>query len=69
MFTPTDRFILRGKKTYKNPETASHRRSDIRKRLRNSILDLSLLFELYDSHGDLVTDDVRDDEEFQDAPG
>lgn len=62
VLTPTDRQFLRGEKEYKNPETTSHRRSDIRTRLRNAVLDLSLLFECYDEHDDLVTDVFRDDE-------
>jgi len=67
VLTKTDREFLTGEKTYKNQETASHRRRNIRTRLRNSILDLSLLFELFDEHDDLVRDVVGDDEEVEDA--
>jgi len=45
ILTPTDRDFLRGEKEYENPETASHRRSDIRQRVLDSIADFKLLVE------------------------
>lgn len=45
ILTPTDRKFLRGKKEYSNPETAAHRRSDIRDRVVDSILDFKMLVE------------------------
>lgn len=45
VLTPTDRAFLRGEKEYKNEETATHRRADIRQRVRDSIMDFTLLVE------------------------
>lgn len=43
ILTPTDRAFLWGEKEYKNPETVSHRRADIRDRVRNAIIDFTIL--------------------------
>jgi hypothetical protein len=53
ILTPTDREFLRGEKKYPDKQTTAHRRADIRQRLHNSILDISLILD------ELPEDDLR----------
>lgn len=44
ILSPTDRKFVKGEKEYNHRQTASDRRKEIRERLYNSLLDLSLIF-------------------------
>lgn len=72
MLTKTDREFLQDPDGYYTASSAKQmryeRRGDIKTRIRESILDLALLFDLYEDQQDLV-DDVFTDAELKDALG
>ena len=70
MLTPDQRVYLRGEKDYSR-QVENNTRYDIRKRVRNTLLDFGLLLEEMDSRDreqifkDVRPPSLRDDEEFQ----